>query len=216
MFLIQLAVSQKDWDYSVEDVRLLSTPHEVPIEKNWLPFFDGTLKFVYSTRPSGTNLLTLQTQEVAGPMVFTPSWTSEREESEFRGSAPPISFTFLSAQGEEKGWLYMVHRTIMTKPEGFNARSIHIRRYLHRWCFLSSFGPSPSGEREKLTHMSDWFYFRDQNHIEFVSGMTLSEDGKTLVIGLSIRDIMSFLLFLDREDVARTLLPFACPSVPGE
>jgi len=97
----------------------------------------------------------------------------------------------------------------MSKPEEFNAKSIHIRRYLHRWCFLSFSGKIEKEETkgEKLTHMSEWFYFRDQNHIEFVAGMTLSSDEKTIIVGLSIRDIMPFLLFLDRDEVAKTLLP---------
>lgn len=153
-----------------------------PIEKNWLPFTDGTpgeLRAVYGYEP----LIILAVDPETGRCEAVAEHASGRNLF-FRGSAGPVDLPPESGGGK----LLLVHEV------AFHGR----RYYLQRFVAIDS--------QSRITSVSRPFIFFHRG-IEFVCGATLSHDGEELLITFGVEEREAWLCRLPLRDALALLRP---------
>ncbi len=146
-------------------------------EKNWLPYFkDELLHVVYSY----DTFMTFKVNEKTGDCSYDDYYVPSYRFSDFRGSAPPISF--------DDGHLLMVHQTVPIKEHG--------RIYLHRFLYFNN--------KWIITKVSRPFTFRHMG-VEFSCGMTLDHTNENLLIGVGENDEKAFIASVGVETVRSML-----------
>ena len=128
--------------WMVEELRPMQGADVKPVEKNWLPFLDGSgaLKILYHSDPTRIGHLDEATAELSIDTVLAPEWNGE----DARGSAPPIPF--------RNGYLYLIHEVAFDDW----------RRYTHRFVWMNA--------HYKIQRVSRSFYF-DTKGVEFAIGL---------------------------------------------
>lgn len=140
-------------------------------EKNWMYFVrNDELYFIYSHTP----YIVLKCNSETGICTHEVKETKYNM-VDFRGSCAPCVFSVEKTQG----YLSLIHEVLFSPEE---------RIYLHRFVWYNS-----EMIPEKMTLP---FYFRHKG-IEYSTGMCLSKDGKTLLLGLGVDDGEGYLAQID-------------------
>nr|QBK92376.1 MAG: uncharacterized protein LCPAC401_00140 [Pithovirus LCPAC401] len=132
------------------------------VQKNWLPFsYNSKIHIIYGYAP----LTILEVDENTGECKKLEGFRNYQGKY-FRGSAGPVKYK--SPQGED-GYLIMIHNT-----------NTDYRIYYQRFVWLD--------DKMIMRYASTAFYFKQSRGLEFPAGMTLSNDGKKVLVSLGVND----------------------------
>jgi tetratricopeptide (TPR) repeat protein len=166
-------------DYDVKDLVALKSPENRSCEKNWLPLIHmGDLYLIYETN------VILKPNLETGECKVVYRFDNLLDFGNLRGSAAPIPFPIKG----NPGYLYVVHEVLDRKDAG--------RMYLHRFIWLNV--------RLEVQKISVPFLFREHG-IEYVAGMALAPDRKTVYLGVGMGDREAHLVQTDAEKISNYL-----------
>ena len=183
---IHMSVCRLDDDGHVVSHRPLVGVFDDRPQKNWLPFADpdGSVRAIYGYDPFTVVRISVDSGEYEVEAEVAHSLNA----AGWRGSAGPVS---MPGTGR---WLMLVHEVVVRHRPGRPADRVYLQRFVEVEC----------DPRFVVTRISRPFVFAHHG-IEFPCGMTLSHDGRELVIGLGIEDSSAYLCRLPLARVERLL-----------
>jgi len=178
---ISLAWLPEDWKRQdpvvVSEVTLQQGPTKGRMEKNWLPYQEGSdIHAYYSYSP-----LTKLCLSSSGTTTYAEKIDLPLEFDFFRGSAGPINY--------KDGHLLVVHEVAWISK----GRAI----YSHRFLQIGTEGPVA------ISHQ----WYLEKIGIEFVSGLEWSLDGQSLILTAGIQDRTPWIFTTSISDVEKILIP---------
>jgi hypothetical protein len=166
-------------DSRIKNVRIIESPHQANLEKNWMPFIDGgELNFIY--RADSAERYTFRNDLLHFHSAREDRWDELRGQS---GSSQLIPW--------KSGWLCVTHaHTVLSLP----FRIAAWRFYRHYFVYFSP-------DFSTVTVSNPFNFLR--RGIEFCSGLAVTPEG--IFIGFGARDRTAHVACVDETLVERAL-----------
>jgi len=170
-------INKKIFVKQIDTIHPIMSPKSNQCEKNWLPFIDDTVNFIYD---SGPNTTILSLPELDEPLTLVNPLIKSCELPkcnliDFRGSASPVWVPIKGC------WLYVVHEVLPVNGP---------RKYVHRFVTMN--------KNYEITGFTKPFYFT-KLEIEYVCGMVIRD--KTIVLTLGRMDREAYILSLSLHKI---------------
>lgn len=185
-----ISLVKLDFDYerregqSIE-VYVLSKPDKTRVEKNWCPFVDDGIHWLYLCQPITTCSFDEKVKDTA---QWKRSSHKFLQMDSLRGSCCLQPWV----HGECKAWIGIHHEVCMHDIRGRNRRC-----YTHRFAVWNR-------EVNDVLALSRAFYFQEQG-IEFANGLCV--DGDKVIVSFGMKDQTANVLVYTRQEVLDLLKP---------
>lgn len=196
-------VSYGSFDRSglIRQVVSLRVAEKLQCEKNWLPWLvdDQTIRFIYSWQPFRLFEIKIEGDGKLSNLHEVLNTTlSERHLDTFRGSAPPIPYTYHGRAGR----LMTIHQVHYNSPRKYYHRLVWLSDRLLNWRSETKTLEQPFLGEEDFVY-SPPFFFHEMG-IEFNLSICVTPH-QEVVFGYSVMDNSANLAIVDFETIDRYL-----------